>query len=181
MEQQQIKISKLKNNVGQIQGLPKNPRKISSFAKGELRRSIVESPEISEWKMLLVFPFEGNFVAIAGNQRLTLYRELKYKDVLCIVLPADTTVEKLKEYTLKDNHNSGTWAFDELAENWPEAGGFGIWEKEPEQEKTEKVSFNANKDLVITVKFDSEAAREVLFERLQKEGFEVWYGKRKPK
>lgn len=53
MQQQSIKISKLKNNVGQIQGLPKNPRKITSSAKDALRKSIVESPEIAEWKCLL--------------------------------------------------------------------------------------------------------------------------------
>lgn len=180
MQQQTIKISKLKGNVGQIVGLPKNPRKITSGAKDALRKSIVESPEIAEWKQLLVYPFEDNYVVIAGNQRLDAYKSLKYKEVLCFVLPAETTVEKLKEYSIRDNVNSGDWNWPEL-ENWGDVSLFGLWRTEPAKENT-KVEFEATnpKPIIITVELDSLAAQEVLFQRLKGDGYNCWQGKKKP-
>jgi hypothetical protein len=182
MQQQLIKISKLKGNNGQISGLPKNPRKITSGAKDALRKSIVESPEIAEWKCLLVYPFEDNYVVIAGNQRLGLYKDLKYKEVLCFVLPPETTVEKLKEYSIRDNVNSGDWDWTQLNENWGDISLFGLWETEPEKATT-SVNFEATnpKHILLTVEFDSLASQEVLYERLKKEGFNCWLGKKKPK
>lgn len=184
MKQENIKISKLKPNSGQIPGLPKNPRRLSSFKRDELKKSIVDSPELLEYQMLLVFPFEDYYVVIAGNQRLDVCKSLKFKEMPCIVLDADTSVDKLKEYAVKTNVSAGTWDWQELATNWPEINSWGLWETEPtpeKGEKTESVNFQASKDIVLTVKCDSDAAREVLSERLQKEGFECWFGKRKPK
>lgn len=186
MQQENIKITKLKNNTGQIVGLPKNPRKISSFKKDELKRSIVNAPEMLEFKCLLVYPFEDNYIVIAGNQRLIVCKDLKYKELPCFVLPIETTVEKLKEYSAKDNNHSGSWDWQALNAEWDIdlLANWGIYETTPsieKGEKTESVNFQASKDLVITVKFDTEAQRELLYEKLQKEGFECWYGKRKPK
>lgn len=186
MQQQNIKISKLKPNTGQIIGLPKNPMKSTSFALDTLRRSIIDSPEMIEWKILLVYPFEDEFVVIAGNSRLKICKELKYKELPCFVLPVETTVDKLKEYAVKDNAHTGTFSWPDLTEGWGEdlLATWGVWDKEPKQEKdekTESVNFQASKDLVITVAFDSEAQRELLFSKLQGEGYNVWYGKRKPK
>lgn len=184
MEQQLIKISKLKPNTGQIDGLPKNPRKISSFKKDELKKSIIESPELLEYQMLLVYPFEDNYVVIAGNQRLSTCKDLKFKEMPCIVLPVETPVEKLKEYAIKTNVSAGQWDWNEITENWPEAESWSLWQTDPITEKTEKtenVSFQASKDILMTIKFESDASREVLYDRLLKEGYELWIGKRKPK
>lgn len=184
MEQKIIKISKIKNNSGQINGLPKNPRKVKTSALEDLRRSIIESPEILEFRSIVVFPFEDYYVTIMGNQRLSVCKSLKYKDLPCFVLPADTTIEKLKEYVIKDNISTGTWDNDFLFDNWSNdlLAGWGIFLGEKE-EQTQKVEFTATKPnpYIITVDCDSSAAQEVLFEKLQKEGFKCWYGKKKPK
>lgn len=185
MIQEIIKISKLKNNVGQIEGLPKNPRKVKTSAIDDLRRSIVEAPEMLQFRSIVVFPFEDNYVAIMGNQRLTVCRGLKYKELPCFVLDANTSIEKLKEYVIKDNISAGTWDNDFLFDNWSSEllAGWGLFFGEKKDEQTQNVAFTATKPnpYVITVNLDSEAARETLFERLQKEGFDCWYGKRKPK
>lgn len=186
MEQELIKISKLKSNTGQIPGLPKNPRKISSEAKDILRLSIIESPEMLEFKKLVVFPFEGNYIVIIGNQRLSICKDMKFKEMPCFILPEDTSVQKLREYSTKDNINSGTFDWKMLNADWDIdlLAEWGLWEKEPSKEdSTQKVEFDAAnpKPIIITVEFDSEPAREVLFSRLQNEGFSCWYGKSKPK
>jgi len=45
-------------------------------------------------------------------------QELKMKEAPCKVLPSDTTIEKLKAYTIKDNVGFGEWDWDELANEW---------------------------------------------------------------
>src|SRR5579859_1667112 len=181
MEYQNIKISQIKLNTGQITGLPKNPRRLTSFKKDELKKSIIDSPEFLEIKMIIVYPFGEDYVTIAGNARLMVCKELKFKEMPCIVLPIDTPVEKLKEYAIKENLNVGTWDWTELTENWPSIENWGLWKEEPTPEKKEKVSFNASTAIILTVELDSEAVRENLYSKLQKEGYNVWYGKKRPK
>lgn len=186
MKQEIIKISKIKNNTGQISGLPKNPRKVKTSATEDLRRSIIASPEMLQFRSLVVFPFEDHYVTIMGNQRLSVCKSLKYKELPCFVLAADTTIEKLKEYVIKDNHHSGSFDMDYLLDNWSSdiLADWGLsFFDDKKDEQTQKVEFQAAKPnpYLITINLVSEADREVLFEKLQKEGYECWYGKRKPK
>jgi hypothetical protein len=55
---------------------------------------------------------------LGGNFRLAASRENKAKEVPCIVFPADTPVDKLKEIVIKDNGSFGSWDFDALANEW---------------------------------------------------------------
>ena len=45
-------------------------------------------------------------------------QELKMKEAPCKVLPADTTIEKLKAYTIKDNVPFGEHDWSALANEW---------------------------------------------------------------
>lgn len=180
MQQQQIKISKLKNNTGQIPGLPKNPRTIKGESYKTLLKSIQDDPELLELRELIVYPFENIFVVIAGNQRLRACRELKYKELTCKVLPVETSIEKLKAITIKDNVSAGIWS--DLGE-WDSLQLLD-WGLSFEPEKvTTSVNFEATnpKPIILTVEFDSLASQEVLYERLKNEGFNCWIGKKKPK
>ena len=135
MQAQSIKISKLKSNSGQINGLPRNPRLIKDDKYKKLVKSIIDDPEMLELRELIVFPFEKDFVVIAGNMRLKAMEELGYKECPCKVLSSNTTVEKLKAYTIKDNVGFGEHDWDELANNWDsekladwgvDSGGFDL-------------------------------------------------------
>jgi len=118
MQQQQIKISQLKTNSGQINGLPKNPRLIKDDRFDKLIKSIQEDPEMLHLRELIVYPLNEDFVVIAGNMRLAAMKELKYKEAPCKVLDAATPVSKLKAYTIKDNVPFGENDWSELTENW---------------------------------------------------------------
>lgn len=118
MQAQSIKISLLVSNTGQIPGLPKNPRLIKDEKYLKLIQSLKDDPEMLELRELIVFPFEGKYVVIAGNMRLKAMSELKYTDAPCKVLDAGTPVEKLKAYTIKDNIGYGDHAWDELQADW---------------------------------------------------------------
>ena len=116
-----IKTSKLESNIGQISGLPKNPRIVKDRQYRLLLDSIRESPEMLELRELIVFPLDGDkYVVIAGNMRFRACQECKHKTIPCKVLDKNTPVKKLVEYALKDNSGYGEWDYDILANEFEE-------------------------------------------------------------
>lgn len=118
MEQQIIKLSKIVENKGQIEGLPRNPRQIKDEKYKLLKKSIEDDPEMLELRELLVYPHNKKFVVIGGNMRLKVLRELGVEECPCKVIPAETPVEKLRAYTIKDNNSFGDYDFDLLGNDW---------------------------------------------------------------
>lgn len=118
MEVKKIKLNKLQGNNGQIKGLPKNPRFIEKDKYEKLKQSLRDDPEMLELRELIAYENETGLVVIMGNQRLKALRELGEKEAFVKILPKETTVEKLKAYTLKDNVSYGEHDFDALANEW---------------------------------------------------------------
>lgn len=118
MEQKTIKIADLEVNRGQIDGLPKNPRTIKDARFEALKKSIEDAPEMLALRELLVYPHNGKFVVIGGNMRLKACKELGYKELPCKVIDENTPVEKLREYTIKDNIGFGADDWGALFEDW---------------------------------------------------------------
>lgn len=117
-----IDITKLEYNEGQIEGVPKNPRYLKNEDGEKLKKSLTDSPEFLEYKPLMVYAISNDkYVTICGNMRLRIAKELRADghsefDLLpCVVLNADTPIEKIKEYAIKDNVQAGNWDWDELA------------------------------------------------------------------
>lgn len=124
---QNIDITKLEYNKGQIEGLSKNPRWLHDDEGKKLKKSLIDSPEFLEYKPLMVYAMDnGNYVTICGNMRLRIANELRldghseFDTLPCVILKADTPIEKIKEYAIKDNVQAGNWNWDEL--------GNGEWE-----------------------------------------------------
>ena len=118
MKQQIIKLSKIVENKGQIEGLPRNPRQIKDEKYKLLKKSIEDDPEMLELRELLVYPHNNKFVVIGGNMRLKALRELGVAECPCKVIPEETPVEKLRAYTIKDNNSFGEYDFDLLGNDW---------------------------------------------------------------
>jgi len=113
-----LPIKLLENNNGQIEGVPKNPRFIKDWRYKLLLQSLTESPEMLSLKELWVYKVGDLYVVIAGNMRLRGSKEKGYKSLPCKILPPETSVEKLKEYAIKDNAGYGDWEMDSLANEW---------------------------------------------------------------
>jgi len=111
----EVPLAKLKINKGQIPGLPKNPRILKDEDYRILLQSIKDDPEMLSLRELIVFPLNGHFIVIGGNMRLRALQELKYKTAPCKVLTADTPLEKLKAFLVKDNVSAGKWDWDVIA------------------------------------------------------------------
>ena len=138
MEITRIKLSALEPNTGQIPGLPMNPRQWTASDVDAIARSLNETPELFEARPLLVYPLDGKFIILGGNLRHEGARRNKAKDAPCIVFPADTPVEKLKEIVIKDNGSFGAWDYDSLANEWGDLPltdwGVPAWEDQEEEE-----------------------------------------------
>lgn len=131
---QMIDITKLEYNEGQIEGLSKNPRYLKESEHDKLKKSLTDSPEFLEYKPLMVYVMDnGNYVTICGNMRLRVANELRldghseFDTIPCVVLKADTPIEKIKEYAIKDNVQAGNWDWDELANGEWETDDLQNW------------------------------------------------------
>lgn len=179
MEIVKIKTSLLEANTGQVWGLPSNPRQ---WTKDELRRlaaSLLETPELFEARPCLVYPHEGKYIVLGGNFRLAASKENKAKEVPCIVFPADTPVDKLKQIVIKDNGAFGSWDFDALANEWDDLPltdwGVPVWEAPKTQEigaGTGEVNIEGEAELFLKVKCVDVEDRMYLKEELESQGYE---------
>ena len=103
MNFKEISLDLLELNVGQIDGLPGNPRKISVEKLELLKKDIQDYPELLEMRGLIVYPHNDRFVLIGGNMRYRAMLELGYGTAPCVIVPKETSVDKLKAYTILDN------------------------------------------------------------------------------
>lgn len=118
METRRIKLTDLVLNEGQIAGLPTNPRQWTKTELNKLKKSLQETPELLEARGILVYPWEGKYLVLGGNMRLSALKALKAKDAPCVIFPEDTPIDKLKEVVIKDNGSFGEWDYDLLANEW---------------------------------------------------------------
>lgn len=157
-----IDITRLEYNDGQLEGISKNPRYLKESEHDKLKKSLTDSPEFLEYKPLMVYAMDnGNYVTICGNMRLRVANELRldghseFDTIPCVVLKADTPIQKIKEYAIKDNVQAGNWDWDELAN--------GEWEIEDLDEWGVNTSFlNAGESDADTLDglFDTEDDKE---------------------
>lgn len=144
---QTIKTKELLPNVGQIEGLPTNPRFIKDEKFEKLKNSIEQDPEMLSLREILVFPFDGKYVIIGGNMRYRAALDLGYKELPCKIIDKDTPVEKLKAYTMKDNIGYGEWDWDLVANEWDaqqiDDWGLDVWQEEEPVEGTKDKGLNS--------------------------------------
>jgi ParB-like chromosome segregation protein Spo0J len=118
LKSQNIPLSKLETNKGQIDGLPKNPRLIKTEKFEKLKKSIEDNPEMLGMREVLVYPLNAKFIIIGGNMRFQACKELGFTEVPCKILDKDTTAEQLRAITIKDNVGFGEHDWELLANEW---------------------------------------------------------------
>lgn len=118
MEIVRLKLSDLEPNAGQIDGLPVNPRQWTKTDLDSLALSLRETPELFEARPIIVVPNGDKYVILGGNLRFEASRLNKADTVPCVVIPAETPIDKLKEIVIKDNGSWGSWDYDALANEW---------------------------------------------------------------
>lgn len=143
-----VPVSRLEMNKGQLKGLPKNPRFFRDNRYEAMKKSIEDSPEMLQLRELIVYPHNEKYIVVCGNLRLRACKELGYSELPCKILAEDTPASKLREYATKDNVSFGENDMDVMMNEWDksELQDWGI-EFAPEPEKDEfKERFEAITD-----------------------------------
>lgn len=170
MEIKDLSINVIEPNSGQIDGLPSNPRKISRKRLDALKRSIQDAPEMLGLRELIVYPHNGKFVVIGGNMRYKACKSLGFKFLPCKVLPVETPVAKLQEYTIKDNIGFGDDDKNKLQSEWDlqtlQEWGVDIdhWSEKAEArcELTPRPSTITKPDIIVYCNFKKSKSGELL-------------------
>lgn len=114
-----LDIDSIECNEGQIEGVPSNPRTISEERMEALKKSVEELPDMLSMRELLVYPNGGGrFVAIGGNQRLLVCRELGYTQMPVKIIPQETSAKTLMRIAMLDNEEFGKTDWEAIRENW---------------------------------------------------------------
>lgn len=159
---QMLPMSVVEVNAGQLEGLPANPREIRDEKFEKLKANIQKYPELLEYRSLMVYPMpNGKHIIIGGNMRYRAMQELGYTEVPCVIIPAETPVEKLGAYTILDNNGFGKWDWD--------FAGFG--EETTKEKETIDFSDKIVNSFKIEIDLDSEAQQEELYNKLTEEGY----------
>lgn len=115
---QTLPISCVKQNVGQIDGLPTNPRQWTQTDIDRIARSLEETPELFDARPLIVYPHGSEYVILGGNLRYEGAKKNGMQEVPVHILPEGLSIDKLKEIVVKDNGSFGAWDMDMLANEW---------------------------------------------------------------
>lgn len=174
IKSQEIDISSLENNNGQIVGLPKNPRFIKDVKFAQLVKSIKDLPEMLELRELLVVARGKKFIVIGGNMRLRAMKELKFKKAHCKVLPAKYPLDKLKEIAIKDNVAFGQDDWDILGNEW-DLEELQEWGMKIPNFDVDVPNNNpeTDKKYFISITCENETQCQELYEKFQKQGLDV--------
>lgn len=132
-----IQISKLIENKGQIEGVPKNPRFIKDDRFEKLKTSINDNPEFLYLREIVVYPLKDKFVIVGGNMRYKACKELGFKEIPCKVLDENTSIENIKAFIIKDNVGFGDNDWESLANEWDQEDLMNWGMEIPEFEKPE--------------------------------------------
>lgn len=113
-----LDIGLLVNNNGQIDGVPKNPRKINQDDYEKLLVSLKEDPDFLDHKPLHVYPYGEKYVVLGGNMRLKALHDLGWTEVPVTIYDVDTPVEILRRRVIVDNSNYGSYNEALLDAEW---------------------------------------------------------------
>lgn len=178
MEIVKIKIDELESNIGQIPDLPMNPRQWTRTEIDSLAKSLTETPELFEARPIIAVPYGGKYVILGGNLRYEASKANKAKTVPCVIFPADTPVDKMKEIVIKDNGAFGQWDYDALANEWDDLPlpDWGVPASEFKTDEPETDTKDLSDELTVEYKIEitcvNEAEQEKLFNELTEQGYE---------
>ena len=110
-----IDITLLKEN-------PDNPRTITDAKFAQLVTSVKNFPQMLEVRPIA---FKSGFVVLGGNMRLRACKEAGLKQVPAIDCSGMTEAQQ-REFILKDNIGYGSWDWEAIQTDWPEAEDWGL-------------------------------------------------------
>lgn len=119
IQAQEIELTRLVPNRGQIAGVPANPRKVTNKQIKQMVKSMRETPQMQELREIIAYDNGGELVVIAGERRFeAMAKKMKKSTAFVKILPQDTPPEVLNAIIIKDNTHTGEWDMDLLQMEW---------------------------------------------------------------
>lgn len=162
-----MKLSDLKPNEGQIEGVPSNPRTITEDDFEKLKKSLVNFRKMLSLRPMVV---DEDWNILGGNMRYLALCRLRDEGVEGFTddipdewVKQDITLSaaEKREFIIKDNQQRGRNDWDALANEWDdeelrewdvEAAEWGAdAESEDDSKQVDEDDFDENKDAVQTV------------------------------
>ena len=91
-----------------------NPRKIKRKEYEDLKKSLLEFPEMKKLRKIIV---DENMVILAGHQRIYALKDLGFQQVEVEQVFNLTEAQK-RRFIALDNDHSGDWDYDIIANVW---------------------------------------------------------------
>ena len=170
-----FRVSDLRVNEGQIDGVPANPRQINDTDFAKLKKSL-QASNLTGVMPLKVYEHNGEYIVLGGNMRLRALQELGVKSVSCIVVPKDTDTDTLCQIVIEDNSTFGEWDYDALANEWPadklqdwgvDVPDFG--EDAPKEDKEEEPQVNKSELIIAGVSVFGQTGETIVCEEIAQE------------
>lgn len=141
--------------IGSVIPNPNNPRLIKDDKFLKLMESIKNFPEMLKLRPIVV---NEDMVVLGGNMRLKACKEAGLK-VVPIIKANDLSIEKQKEFIIKDNVGFGEWDWEMLANEWDgeqlAEWGLDISHFETEPTLDELIADEKNKPACMKITFES--------------------------
>lgn len=178
---QQIELSLIDLNTGQLEWLPSNPRQWTKEDLDNTTESIKRDPDFLEDRPLLLTPNGERFVVFGGNLRSRACIEAKVQSAPASVYIPETEedFETIKRRAMLDNGSFGSWDYDALANEWDSLPltdwGVPAWEQpknDTENKGPKDISDQIVNEFKVEVTCVNEAEQERLYNKLIDQGYE---------
>ena len=171
-ERQELRLSQVVLNEGQLEWLPRNPRTWTQQAIDDTARSIEEDPDFLEDRPLLVVPLDDvTYVTFAGNLRHEGCIANGRETAPCVIYYPENEEDRqtVIRRAMKDNGSFGQWDTDIIDSDWSDVD-FGDWgipdfgsdEHEVPAETMERKDLKAYKRHHILLSYDITRHAEVV-------------------
>ena len=104
-----LPIAALRQNTGQIEGLPSNPRQWTQTDIDRLAKSLEETPELFEARPLIVYPYGNEYVILGGNLRYEGAKKNKMQGVPVHILEEERTLSQIARAIYRDYPHDGKY------------------------------------------------------------------------
>lgn len=182
-----MKLSNLRPNEGQIEGVPSNPRTITEDDFDKLKKSLVNFRKMLSLRPMVV---DEDWNILGGNMRYQALCRLRdegvegfTEDIPDEWVKQDTTLSaaEKREFVIKDNQQRGRNDWDALANEWDdeELRGWDVdmdWFDEDvenlEQGDMTDLSDKIQNEFKIEISCEDEKQQQDLYNKLIEEGYE---------
>ena len=114
MSKKEVTVSTFVAKIDELIANEINPRKIKRKEYEELKKSLLEFPEMKKLREIIV---DEKMVILAGHQRIYALKDLGYEDVDVKQVHNLTEAQK-RRFIALDNDHSGDWDYDIIANVW---------------------------------------------------------------